>query len=259
MDALPIAGAEPVGSQSWLQLVLKITRSSTIICGTHEWILDWESGGSLGAEQPMNQWQPKLWRAVCQEVRHQHPDSLHFPRLLKLARGEHSCTFPPLYLFGVTRLPPSLLSALAELSRAGSIHLFVLNPSAQYWADLTKVLTPHKLKKLNEQQLQHLYTETLMERSEGHPLLRQWGNQGRTNLYLMESLLEGHQKADHHLFATLRANDSSEPSSALQQLKYDLCALQPPPLSASERYPLTDNDDSIQLHNATIFIASSRH
>ena len=35
----------------------------------------------------------------------------------------------------------------------------------------------------------------------------------------------------------------------LQQLKHDLCALQPPPISASERYPLTDNDDSIQLHN----------
>ena len=253
---IPVAGDQPVGSKSWLQLVLKLTNLFVnYLWYRPNWILDWEDGGQLGAKHTAQNWQPKLWRLINNYIHSHSPDALHFPALLKRASQSPAVPLTPLYIFGVTRFPPDLLNSLKVLSKSCAIHLFVLNPSNQYWADLHQI-NPNgtQIDSLNEQQLQHLYTEALMVKEHSHPLLLLWGGQGRTNLYLMESLLDGHQKEDHHLFhhptkAQRLLDRSNGGHTALQMLKQDLCTLTPPPTDPLERQVLLPDDDSIQLHN----------
>ncbi len=96
-------------------------------------VLSWEQGGGEG-------WQPVLWR----EIARRHPGG-HFAQGHRLftERARHGGIAPKglprrISVFGLSTLPPAHMDVLINLPEAVSVNLFVLTPTAEYWADVRK-------------------------------------------------------------------------------------------------------------------------
>src|SRR5262245_17302046 len=96
-----------------------------------ELVLGWERGQG-------GDWQAHLWRALIERHGRVHAAARIEPLLRVLAEQ----TTPPAGLalrvsvFGVSTLPPLYLQVLVALSRTIDVHLFLLSPSREYWADI---------------------------------------------------------------------------------------------------------------------------
>lgn len=95
-------------------------------------VLGWSRGE--GAD-----WQARLWRHVWGSKKPPHP-SLHFGEMLtELRRGAPLPEGWParISIFGISALPPFYLNTLAALSERLAVHLFLLQPSQEYWGQVT--------------------------------------------------------------------------------------------------------------------------
>lgn len=116
-----------------------------------DWLLDWE--GRLG-ETPLPEgvfqrtrvpecedarWQRCLWQALTAQLEHrQHPAAAVFAALdyLKVSRLEGEDFPEPLSVFGVSSFPPAYLWLLAFLARQRSVHVYLPQPTPDFWGDL---------------------------------------------------------------------------------------------------------------------------
>lgn len=96
-------------------------------------LLDWERGSDSG-------WEARLWRALCERLGRGHPAARAQRFIQAIERGEFDRDRLPqrVCLFGVSSLPPLYLSVLAALAAHIETHLFVLSPSREYFADLSR-------------------------------------------------------------------------------------------------------------------------
>ena len=113
-------------------------------------------------------WQQVLWRQVTAQIgSNQHRGSLWLQVIDKLnnaAEGEFSEQLPErICIFGVNTMPPLFLKYLEGLARHCELHLFLLNPSADFWADI-------------DSKRQRFINDVDFI---GHPLLSSLGQQGR--------------------------------------------------------------------------------
>ncbi len=98
-----------------------------------ELLADWESGRGDG-------WQPALWRSLTKRHDNRHPGAMLTRFLEEVGKGSSPITGIPrrVCLFGISSLPPIYMRVLSALAQRVELHLFVLSPSREYWADLRR-------------------------------------------------------------------------------------------------------------------------
>ncbi|MGZ5052178.1 MAG: exodeoxyribonuclease V subunit gamma [Methylobacter sp.] len=133
----------------------------------------WQQGRLL-YDSTAEAWQQALWMQVTAQTGSRHRGSLWLDVINKLNNAEEGAFAGRLpervSVFGLNTMPALFLSYLQALSKHCQVHLFLLNPAQEFWADLAS-------KKQRSQD------DTLA----GHPLLSALGQQGRE---FQEMLLE---------------------------------------------------------------------
>lgn len=191
-----------------------------------EMVLGWERGEG-------DHWQADLWRAVVARLGPGHPAARGHDLIHALRAGSPPAGALParVSLFGLATLPPLYLEILAALAAHCELHLFLLSPTPEYWADLAAA---------REQQRARVADREAALHTAGPPLLGSLGRIGRDFQALIEDHLEGYE--DAAVFA-----DPGEGSL--------LAALQSDCLTLRERGPadapplvLRPEDTSITVH-----------
>jgi exodeoxyribonuclease V gamma subunit len=135
-----------------------------------DWLATWEAGGSLGLDGD-EVWQAALWCRLAAERDSPHRADL-LTQLIKRLRHPAPLALPDRVIaFGMSSLPPALLSVLKALGERCDVCLFVLNPSEMAWRDLDR----------------HTQADLVGER-----LLAAWGAQGRDFLDRIAGEVELH-------------------------------------------------------------------
>ena len=136
-------------------------------------------------------------------------------------------------LFSLHALPPLVLEAFAALSQCAGVHVWLLSPTDQYWADLQ---SPREMarRRIAEPGTAELWQQ-------GHPLLTRWGRLGQT---FQDRLLE----TAGDLVSETERYDPPAGDSLLARLQSELFAA-----GAPEARVVAVGDDpqhpSIQLHS----------
>jgi len=133
----------------------------------------WQNGKLL-YQTAAERWQQALWLQITEQTGNKHRGSLWLDVIAKLNGAEEGAFSPQLperiSVFGLNTMPPLFLSYLQGLSKHCQLHLFLLNPAQDFWADLAT-----KRQRIND------------DNFAGHPLLSSLGQQGRE---FQEMLLE---------------------------------------------------------------------
>ena len=133
----------------------------------------WQKGQLL-YQTTTERWQQALWLQITAQTGSKHRGSLWLDVIAKLNAAEEGAFSQQLperiSVFGLNTMPPLFLSYLQGLSKHCQLHLFLLNPAQDFWADLES-----KRQRTND------------ENFTGHPLLSTLGQQGRE---FQEMLLE---------------------------------------------------------------------
>ena len=176
-------------------------------------------------DTPAERWQKALWRNITAQIGTQHRGALWqkvINQLLDADENFYADKLPErVIVFGINTMPPLFLAFLHGLSKHCQLHLFLLNPSQDYWADI-----PSKRSRLKQ---------TPEEQYDSHPLLSSLGQQGREFQAL---LLEQNLAIDLDL-DTFEGVEN--PQTVLHFLQNDLLNNE---VSKHELSP----DNSIQIH-----------
>jgi exodeoxyribonuclease V gamma subunit len=145
-----------------------------------EMVLGWER--SEGTE-----WQAVLWREVVKRHGSTHVAARAQTFLAAVnAEPPRLDDFPSrVSIFGVSTLPPLYLNVLVALSQWIELHLFILSPSREYWADIRS--RREVLRTLAQRPAAPGDTEAALHLEEGNPLLASLGRQGRDFQQLLEA------------------------------------------------------------------------
>ncbi len=85
-------------------------------------------------------WQADLWKRLIERVQGDHRGSIWLQaiqRLEAIALGQlHSVLPERINIFGLNTMPPLFLNFLQALSKHCHVHMYLLNPAQDYWADL---------------------------------------------------------------------------------------------------------------------------
>lgn len=196
-----------------------------------DWLLGWE-------QQETDDWQGILWRRLAEEGR----DARHFGHaqaaLEKMEkRPPQSFTDLParLCLFGISSLPPLFLQVLRNYARHGELHLFLLQPTDQYWGDLVSKTAQARVEGSGAAS-PACYLE------EGHPLVASLGRQGQDLLNLL--IDQDFQQSDE------RENfREASGTSLLHQLQNDILRLIDRGHGADGKIRIGRADESILVHS----------
>lgn len=137
-----------------------------------DWVLAWEHG-----QAPGEHWQATLWRAVQAAIAVPHRARRQRALCQALAaRGDGDDA--PLHIFGVSHLPPDILTALNALATRRCVHVYFPDPCREYWADLRSRRAVLKL----QGDAEALYYEV------GHPLLVSLGRMAQDFCVVLDDL-----------------------------------------------------------------------
>ena len=194
-------------------------------------LLRWEQG-SVEADRT-HRWQSQLWRALAGETPAPHRIRLKdlLPRGLRRGLGDRSRLPERVAIFGISYLPPLYLDAFAELSHVIRVHLFLLNPCREYWAEIASPREMHVIERRYSGAGvagPELHLET------GHRLLSSLGAMGRDFFELIAG------------FGSTQEDRFEEPAgnTSLARLQADILNLQAPATGEGRSV-----DDSIRIHS----------
>jgi exodeoxyribonuclease V gamma subunit len=208
-------------------------------------IIAWERGEDRG------DWQGELWRRLCRRIYGNRTPYLHTASLWELLRkspdarpnGDVAAWPHRISVFGVSSLPPVYLDLLEAVSYERPVHIFLLQPTDLYWADLKSRKSIAKASrkplagdKLVSPELSDDFFDI------GNPLLPSLGKQGQAFLDL---ILDKDPIHDDSLF------EQPDPSSQLGCLHLDLLTLENRALGEKPTYPFPEHDGSIQIHSSS--------
>lgn len=138
-------------------------------------ILDWERGRE-------DHWQAILWREISRSAPGLHPPALaeEFSAALSKRAGK----LPErVALFSISTLPEFYVQVLQEIGRHTDVHLFVMQPTPQWWSDIRSKREELRARKKAPPSAQlHLQFER------GNPLLASMGKVGREFLDIVSDL-----------------------------------------------------------------------
>ncbi len=193
-------------------------------------------------------WQAELWRRLVRKLYPGIKTPRHIARLWQdLSRGQilelglQPQHWPErLFVFGVSALAPLYLDLLDQLARYRPVHVFLLQPSDQYWADLK---SSKHIQKITQKAARK--TGTRITKPEdwlfetGNPLLPSLGKQSQMFLDL---LIDKDPQQDDSQFV-----EPDESKSQLSCLQADLFSIENRDRDQGSA-PLPAYDASIQLH-----------
>jgi len=178
-------------------------------------LASWQQGQDF-YQHESEPWQRLLWQKLIQSVTQPHRGLVWQQLIDQLNQMPIETGILPerAFIFGLNTLPPLFLELLKSFSRHLDIHLFLLNPTQIYWADL--------------------YPNRQLEAdSEAHPLLVTLGQQGREFQQMLLDQVEFSHEVDSFSPPPEQTN--------LQQLQADILNNQFP-------HRCLQTDGSIQLH-----------
>jgi len=216
-----------------------------------DWVLAWEEGRSAadsGLAGRDEAWQSELWRALVARHGSCHLAARITRFIQVLEAGTPAGVEWParVSVFGLSTLPPLFLAALAALGRVTDLHLFVLSPSQEYWAEIRSA------RELIRRRLASPGAEDAdpdaLHFEEGHPLLASLGRVGRDFQSLLEASVD-YQEGDEDLYRD-PLDEGAESASLLRVLQSDILHLvdRGPGQGGPPRLGVASGDDSIQLH-----------
>lgn len=184
-------------------------------------------------------WQAELWRALVRHIGAPHfaARAKRWVEMLEVIRASLPAR---VYFFGLLHLPPLYLELLGELAVHSEVHLFLLNPSPEYWAWIRtrrSVLRQEWERFGSVQQLEQAWQEAL-----GNPLLASLGRMGGE----LQAVLEGtvdYAESDHY--------EPPAEDSLLHVLQADIFALRRRTPDQPDALPLVlrEEDDSLRIHS----------
>ena len=179
----------------------------------------WQDNRSVYHDQA-ERWQAALWRRIVAASGAGHRGAHWQQAIAKLRNtppGKFQADLPErVSVFGVHSLPPLMLDYLNALAAHIDVHLYLLNPVQNYWADLP-----------GKRLLAQLQTFT------GHPLLVRLGQQGREFQQILLEQVE---------FAFEPSSfEPADADSVLQHLQNDILANRQPRLTLVA-------DNSLTIH-----------
>ena len=191
-----------------------------------DWILDWERGGG-------DTWHAPLWRELVRRVGAGHRVQMQERFLTALAAGQPERDALParLSLFGIPTLPPAQLAVLARLAECLDVHIFLLNPCRQFWAEIRSAR--EIARRVKDRDPRELYLET------GNELLAACGKQGRDFLTLLLDC-DPHEETGF---------DEPGEDSLLHCLQTDILRLSNRGADESARTAIRPDDRSVQIHS----------
>jgi exodeoxyribonuclease V gamma subunit len=205
-------------------------------------ILAWESGQTLPAQHPAAVWQARLWRELTARIG-DRPEARHRAALFRAMELGLDRGLPPrvplperLLLFGLSSLPPVYGRLLARLSEHLPIHLFVLSPCREYWADL---VDEARLARTRARDLARGGPGRAALLDVGNPLLASWGKVGKA---FQDTLIDlgGQEAVDYR---------EPDPTRLLGLLQGDLLdALDRRVAEPPDRTLLGGQDQSLLVH-----------
>ncbi|MDO9105457.1 MAG: exodeoxyribonuclease V subunit gamma [Methylovulum sp.] len=129
----------------------------------------WQQGQLL-YQTDTERWQQALWLQVIAQTGSRHRGALWLDLITKFnnaPEGAFSKSLPErVSVFGLHTMPALFLRYLQGLSRHCQLHVYLLNPTQVFWADL-------------ETRRQRIKDGTSTAEAGGHPLLSSLGQQGR--------------------------------------------------------------------------------
>lgn len=133
----------------------------------------WENGKTCAVDSA-EIWQMHLWNRLTGDHEGVYHRGELLERVTQALYEMGSCHHLPkrISVFGVHTLPPFFLDYLSGLAKHSDVHLFLLSPCRQYWADMNR---------------RDPLFNTIKENVQHHPLLASLGKQGRD---FQELLLE---------------------------------------------------------------------
>lgn len=193
-------------------------------------ILSWERGAE-------SHWQARLWRAITAGRAPTHIAAC--AEAFVDAVGKFNRRPPALAervsLFGLSTLAPVYVRILDALSKWTEIHLFVLSPSREFWAEIRS--ERESLRRMTAESGDDL--EAILRREAGNPLLASLGKLGREFQEILEST--DYREDDVDLY------EEAASTSVLSTLQADMLHLRYRAAGA-EAEPLAIADDSIAVH-----------
>lgn len=192
----------------------------------NDWMKTWQAGklANLGKDE---NWQAELWQWLIKESNLPHRADIMQSFLSQLT-AQH---LPErIFIFGIATLAPIYLQALQLIAQHTDVHLFAVNPSAEYWGN---VLPADVL----------LTNQNLDISIIGHPLLASLGKQGRDFFDALNDLGEA------QYMPSVYAECGETADTLLHRLQNDIQCLQHPKQSEPP-YQLQPYDESIQIVSA---------
>ena len=234
-DSGPARRFQMASKLAWLYDQYLLYRPDTIV--------DWETG------RDHSNWQGELWRRLLPRVFPNARRPQHIARIwqtLRLSKSDHvnpSLSDWPdrIALFGVSALPPLYLDILEVVSRFRPVHIFLLQPSDMYWADLkSRKQIARTSERIAAETPEFHFDENTFEI--GNPLLPSFGKQGQAFLDL---ILDKDPVQDDAAFI--------EPtqSTQLSCLQSDLFRLESRIPPDSSQYPFPNYDGTILIHRSS--------
>lgn len=190
-----------------------------------DWIAAWNTGRRIGLG-PDENWQAQLWRSLAGELvdlSAEHPRERFFDQLRQdpVARAHLPRRIS---LWCVEAMPPLYWEVFTGLAEWIELHVFVLAPCRQYWADIDT--------KKTQLRIALECPEAAMLYQGGHPLLASLGRARQHGVIRMAETLDG--SAEHAWFV-------APPASLLGTLQRDMLEL----VTSREVAP----DATLQVHD----------
>ena len=198
-------------------------------------------------DNPAEAWQLALWtelRASLNNSPHRGELLRQFLRRLQ-ATEDFSAILPArLSVFGLHSMPPLLLDCLQAISGHCDVHLYLLSPCENYWADMPGM---RQLIRENISRLQN-NLEPLPLIPEIHPLLNALGRQGQDfQTMLCERIDTLHEITS---FTDPRPNDTHTAPCLLHRLQADLLDGRWQARQDDEPIPLDPSLTMVSCHSA---------
>lgn len=189
----------------------------------NDWIEKWAEGELLNLGED-EKWQAELWQWLSIDSHLPHrADIMH--SFLSQLTAQH---LPErIFVFGMATLAPIYLQALQIIAQHTDVHLFAINPCAEYWGN---VLPADAL----------LLDQNLDINVVGHPLLASLGKQGRDFFDALNDLDEVHN------MPSVYTECGEVADTLLHRLQNDIQCLQHPK-QTHQAYQLQPYDQSIQI------------
>ncbi|WP_028456421.1 exodeoxyribonuclease V subunit gamma [Chitinilyticum litopenaei] len=254
-----------------------------------DWLSHWASGQDVLDDftDPVpdeQRWQPALWRAIRTDLGREaglsradiHESYLAALRQDTLPDSIQAALPPRVVVFGISALPQQWLDALAALAKHTQVIITVLNPCQFYWGDVvdSKWLlrrTHQRVKGKKAGIGREVKLDAAALHLNSHPLLAQWGRQGRDYIRLLDERDQtgqwlsrselAREEHDSTEFASklaptqphsLRVECFTPPpaDTLLAHVQRSMLDLEPPPADPAQRYRVAGQDRSLAFHSA---------